>query len=113
MLAMVNLVGERMAMIMPKIQKRGVIIPTPIAKQVALWVKTQRRLYNRFFRKHPPDKRHTSEEFGHIAELAQWLVAMHNSLQNIDRRKNGMPEEPCPQLTFDESKMILRPKTYG
>jgi hypothetical protein len=111
MLAMVNLVGERVAMVMPKIARRHIAIPPQVAKQVKRWTHTQRKLWVRFFERH--DYRHSSEEFKHIAELAQWLATMHTEMSNIDRRKNGMPVEPIPQLTFREDVMIKKTRTYG
>ena len=73
-------------------------LPNP--KQLKLWIKTHRELCRRYSQK---DFRHTSQEFGQMAELAQYLVNLHAAAHKT----------PAKQLTIVEENMIVRERIMG
>lgn len=99
MMALVHQIGEHLKTVVPKYQ-RLVSIDLPHPKQFQIWLKTFLTVNARF---RSGDKRHTSKEFGQIAELAQWLVNLHAAT-------NGTTPTA---LTFHEEAMIVRDRILG
>ena len=99
MIGMVHEISRRLSSVVPTYQRRVTQnLPQPV--EARNWLKTYLVVYARFRK---GDFRHTSKEFGDIAELAQWLVNLHAAT-------NGTTPT---QLTIREELMIVRERVLG
>jgi hypothetical protein len=95
MRAFVDAIGIKLNTIPAKWErKRG---PLPMAKQAAAWTTVFNRVHARFCQ---GDYRHTDQELGQIAELAQWLVNLHREMNN----------QPPTTLTVHADAMVVKKK---
>lgn len=99
MVALVQETSARMKKVIPDYM-RIVGDQLPQAVQAREWTKTFIAVNERFL---AGDYRHTSKEFGQIAELAQWLVNLHCEAH----------KHPPKQLTLHESLMVVERKSHG
>ena len=92
-------VGKKLREVVPKYQRLvSPDLPQPdLARE---WIATFLEVHKRFSE---GDKRHTSREFGQIAELAQWLANLHAVIN----------KSPFKKLNFVEELAIIRDKVYG
>ena len=99
MQALVDRIGMKLNRV-PATYVRRTGRPLPMAKMAVGWQQTFQEVHARFSR---ADYRHTSLEFGQIAELAQWLINLHCEMNN----------QPPKQLTIHEEAMVMRERIIG
>lgn len=93
MVAWVEQIGLKLNTIPGKwLKARG---PLPMAKLATGWQQTFNEVHARFVKR---DYRHTDQEAGQIAELAQWLI-------NMDRE---MKKQPPTVLTVHMENLIRK-----
>jgi hypothetical protein len=99
MIMLVDSISRKMRSVIPRYQRKVTQnLPNPKGlKEMVLAHEEVSKRYN------AGDFRHTSREFGLLAELAQYLVNLHSATE-------GTPQH---QLTMVEANMVIREKTIG